>query len=244
MRHSYKSFFFGLALSAFTLSSSADDITKDPYQTFNRHAFEMNQTVDKVIYKPVATIYKTVMPDFAERGVSNFFDNLATIPIIANDLFQFKGYQGAQDTWRLLINSTVGVLGVFDVASKIGLPPHQNDFGMTLAKWGFRNSNYFVIPFLGPSTVRDTMGLGVDTFELSVYPYIQNVPLRNGLLILDFVQTRAQLLQFENVMDQAAVDPYVFQRNAYLQRREYLIAKNLGEPATTTSDSNDPYVDA
>ncbi|MCD6047908.1 MAG: vacJ [Gammaproteobacteria bacterium] len=240
---SFQKFFF-FSLLALNLSAFADNTSNDPYESFNRHTFAMNQTVDKVIYKPVATIYKTVMPDFAEQGVSNFFNNLAVVPTIANDLLQFKLYDGTHDTWRLLVNSTLGVFGLFDVASKIGLTPHYNDFGTTMAKYGFRNSNYFVIPFLGPSTVRDTFGFGVDTLGFSVYPYIEDVPLRNGLVILNFVQTRAQLLQFQEVVNQAAVDPYTFQRNAYLQRRSYVLTQNLGESASENNgvDDADPYV--
>ena len=113
---------------------------------------------------------------------------------------------------------------------------------MTLANWGYENTNYFVIPFLGPSTVRDTIGLIPDYEVFSVYPYLQNVALRNSLQGLYFIQQRAQLLQLQDVMEQAAVDPYVFQRNAYLQRREYLIEKNLGEPHGYAQNT-DPYVD-
>ncbi len=241
----YKPYPFLLACCLISMINHAlaDNINDDPYETYNRHAFAMNDTVDKVVYTPVASMYKAVMPDFAETGVTNFFSNLGDVTVVANDALQLKVYQGTEDIWRLFFNTTFGLLGLFDVASKIGLPRHHNDFGMTLANWGYRNSNYFVIPFLGPSTVRDTFGLAADYQVLSIYPYISNVRLRNSLLALNFVQTRAQLLQFEDVVQQAAVDPYTFQRNAYMQRRDYLIAKNLDEPSNSQRENNDPYVD-
>lgn len=227
----------------FATNTYADN--KDPYESYNRHAFAMNQTLDKVVFIPFATIYKTAMPNFAQKGVHNFFSNIADVNVVANDVLQLKGYQSLQDTTRIFFNSTIGLLGLFDVASHMDLPEHTNDFGQTLAQWGYKNSNYFVIPILGPSTIRDAIGTSVDLKFLNAYPYIDNVQLRNQLLALDFIQLRAYYLQYQDVIDQAAFDPYVFQRNAYLQRRTYLIKSHPSETQsqTSTTDSNDPYVE-
>lgn len=238
----------GIGQASAATADNQTSSSNDPYETYNRHAFALNDTVDKVIYRPVATIYKTITPNIAQKGISHFFSNLNNVPVIANDLLQGKIYQGTQDLWRLFFNTTVGVGGLFDVATKIGLPAHEQDFGMTLSRWGYENSNYFVIPFLGPSTVRDTVGKAVDYQVLSVYPYINNVRVRNSLVALDFIQLRAQLLKFQDVVDAAAVDPYVFQRNAYMQHRMYALKNNRdnadGVEASTSMDEQDkdPYV--
>ncbi len=217
---------------------------KDPYENFNRHSFALNQKVDEVVYTPLATIYKTALPTVAQHRMSDFFNNLGDVTVFANDVLQAKVYQGTQDIWRIFFNSTFGVLGFFDVASKIGLPAHQNDFGMTLTHWGYKGTNYFVIPFLGPSTVRDTYGLAIDYEVLSVYPYIHNQHWRYSLLGLNLVQQRAQLLQMQKLIDEAGVDPYAFQRDAYLQRRDYLMAKNFNDTINdpTLDSGKDPYV--
>jgi len=208
----------------------------DPYENYNRHAFKLNQKLDQVAFKPLATTYNTVLPWPAKKGISNFFNNLNMVPTIINDILQGNLHNTASDSWRLLINSTVGVLGLVDVASDINLPQHSEDLGLTLAKWGYTNSHYLVLPIFGPSTVRDGLALPVDYEVTSVYPYIYPISARYSLVSLNFISKRAQLLDFQDVIDQASLDPYAFQRNAYLQRRAYLIEQNSPE-------SKDPYVD-
>lgn len=218
----------------------------DPYQTFNRHAFALNQAVDKAVYRPLATGYQKVVPDYGRKRIAAFFDNLATVPVIINDLLEGKIYDGGCNAWRLFFNSTLGVLGFYDVATSMGLPATDADFGMTLTQWGYQNSNYLVIPFLGPSTVRDAIGKGVDTKWFSVYTQIPDVPLRNSLVILNFVQTRAQFLDFQSLADNASLDPYVFERNAYLQRRDYVLSQNISDYKPSNAmvgDDQDPFVD-
>ena len=199
------------------------DLNNDPYENYNRHAFKLNQTLDKIFFKPIATVYKTILPWPITKGISNFFSNLEQVPTIINDLLQGEFYDATSDTWRLLINSTIGVAGFIDVATRIGLPDHHQDFGLTLAKWGYTSSAYLVVPILGPRTIRDTISWGMDYGVFSVYPYINDVPWRNGLIYGSFINARAQLLDFDQAIKQASFDPYVFQRNAYLQRRNYLI---------------------
>lgn len=219
------------------LPASAEDTNNDPYENYNRHAFKLNQTLDTIFFKPIATVYKIVLPWPVTKGISNFFSNLEQVPTIINDLLQANFYDATTDTWRLLINTTVGIGGFVDVASYINLPAHSQDFGLTLAKWGYRSSAYFVVPILGPRTVRDAISWPINYGVFSVYPYINDISWRNGLSAGSFINARAQLLDFDQTIRQASFDPYVFQRNAYLQRRNYLIRQNSN--IANNADDND-----
>ncbi len=238
---SFSAFFRSLLISTCVLlcttayATTPYKDTTDPYENYNRHAFNMNQKLDKVVFKPVATAYNTVLPWPAKKGISNFFSNLNMIPTVINDILQGNIHNTASDSWRFLINSTVGILGLVDVASHIDLPAHSEDLGLTLAKWGYKDSRYLVLPIFGPSTLRDTFALPIDYEVTSIYPYIVPTSLRYSLISLNFTSKRAQLLDFEGVIDQASFDPYTFQRNAYLQRRTYLIRQNNEEQV-------DPYI--
>ncbi len=232
-----------LLLSLSAKTTLAKDTAADPYETYNRHAFRLNQKLDKVIFKPAATAYRAVLPIRIQQGISNFFSNLDQIPTIINDALQGEGYYAISDTWRFVINSTIGVFGLIDVASRIELPRRQQDFGLTLAKWGYRSSAYLVIPILGPRTVRDATAWPINYYFFSVYPYVNDDTTRYSLITLNVIDTRAQLLDFDQTIKQASFDPYVFQRNAYLQRRNYLINKNaqhhsLHEEENAEDDEN------
>jgi phospholipid-binding lipoprotein MlaA len=218
-----------MVIAAFNQSYAA---SIDPYEGFNRPVYRFNDFLDRLILKPVATLYNKIMPKPLNKGVSNMFSNLEMIPTVVNDMLQGNFYQSFSDTWRFGVNSTVGIAGFFDVGSKIGLNYNYEDFGLTLAQWGYKNSNYLVIPFLGASTIRDGIGVPV-TYGMTVYPYIKSERLRYSLLGTDIVSRRASALRFQGVMDQAALDRYVFVRDAYLQHRNSKIARNqtLGSPA-------------
>lgn len=206
----------------------------DPYEKFNRAMFSFNDNVDTYVMKPVATFYNTIMPRPLNEGIHNFFNNINNLPTIADDLLQANFQQAASDTWRFGINTTIGILGFFDVAERIQLKQYNNDFGLTLAKWGYQNSNYLVLPFWGPSTVRDGLGMPVDYFGFSIYPYITPDKSRYGVYMLSAVDLRAQLLQYQGVMDEVAVDRYAFIRNAYLQKRAFMIKQTQeGGPTKT-----------
>jgi len=200
----------------------------DPYEKVNRHIFAFNQEVDKVLLKPLAETYQAVVPNSVDQGVTNFFTNINDILVVANDLLQVKFKQALADAGRFLVNSTVGVIGLFDVASEHGLPRHEEDFGQTLGHWGFDSGPYLVLPLLGSSSIRDALGRGMDTFldprvyyALSEQSDVQDLILfTNVLRALDI---RADLLQVEELLDTAALDSYAYVREAYLQRRKYLV---------------------
>lgn len=234
-----------LTLSSSALAQEARTFNpKDPFEPFNRVMFNFNDALDKVILKPVATLYNKIVPKPLAKGISNFFANMNMVPTVANDLLQANFYQATSDAWRLGINSTIGIVGFFDFATDMGLEPNTEDFGLTLAQWGYKNSNYLVLPFFGPSTTRDMLGLPINYFYLSVYPYIEPVSVRYRIYALGIVSRRADLLHYQGVFEQAAVDKYIFIRDAYMQRRAYLIQRNteLGDPYL--EENNDKKIDA
>jgi phospholipid-binding lipoprotein MlaA len=191
----------------------------DPWENYNRHIFEFNEQLDKYIAKPVAQGYKDITPDTVEESVTNVFDNAGNVVTITNDVFQLKGHQAASDTARFLLNSTFGLLGIFDVASKVGLEKHKEDFGQTFGYWGVDSGNYIVWPILGPSTLRDSVGMVPDR-AIDPISNWHNVSQRNTATGLKMVDTRANLLDAEKVI---SGDRYLFIRDAYLQHREYLV---------------------
>jgi phospholipid-binding lipoprotein MlaA len=198
----------------------------DPLEPFNRSMFSFNEFIDRIFLKPVAKFYNDVIPKPIRMGVSNFYDNINMLPTIAYDVLQGQFHQGVNDVWRFAVNSTIGVYGLIDVASVINLKKNQQDFGLTLAKWGYKNSTYIVLPFWGPRTLRDVVGMPIDYFAFSIYPHIH--PKRDRYIVygIGVLDTRARLLQFQSVYETAALDKYTFVRDAYLQRRAYLIDAN------------------
>ncbi|CAM4437735.1 MAG: Intermembrane phospholipid transport system lipoprotein MlaA [Legionella sp.] len=207
----------------------------DPYEPFNRKVYKFNSALDKVVLKPSAKVYRAVLPAFVRKGVNNFYSNLDLIPTVGNDLLQAEGKWAIRDTWRFLINSTLGVGGILDVAKEFSLQPHSNDLGLTLAKWGDKNSPYLVLPFLGPSTIRDGAGWLFQFALYSPYVYINEDAVVYSLLALRYVDLRSQLLATDRIMDEA-LDKYAFMRDAYLQHRNYLISG-------AKQDNGELYVD-
>ena len=197
---------------------------RDPLEPINRAVYQVNDTLDKVVMKPVATVYKTVLPQFVRTGVTNFFSNLYDILTALNDLLQGKFGDALSDTGRIAVNSTVGVLGLIDVGTEIGLEKHKEDFGQTLGRWGFADGPYLQVPLFGPSSFRDIVGTFVD-FKADPIKWIwrDHVPTRNSLWGLSIVNLRANLLDSTKILEEAALDPYEFQRDAYLQRRRNLV---------------------
>lgn len=196
----------------------------DPFESYNRAMYSFNEGFDRTIAKPVAETYQEIMPTWADKGISNFFSNLNDVIVLINDLLQFKLEQAASDASRITFNTTAGLFGFIDVASHMDLPKHKEDFGQTLGYWGVPSGPYFVLPFLGPSTIRDTAGLGVDYGYFN--PVTNNVNHFNDrslLFVVNFIDVRADLLGASRLIQEAALDPYVYTREAYLQRRQYYV---------------------
>lgn len=216
---------FASMATTLTLTGCAHKGTNpvDPYEPFNRKIYTFNNAVDKTLLRPTAKLYRAIIPGFVRKGVNNFFNNLDMVPSVANDVLQAEGKWVIKDSWRFVINSTLGIGGLLDVAQKFGLPAHYNDVGLTLAKWGDKKSPYIVIPLLGPSTIRDGSGMLFQFVLWSPYVYINNDPLAYGLAGLRYIDLRTQLLDSEQIMDQA-LDKYSFMRDAYLQHRNYQIS--------------------
>lgn len=192
----------------------------DPWEALNRPLYRFNQVFDGLLVKPVALGYSRVMPRVAKRGVSNFFNNLDDINVVANDLMQLKMRNAMRDSSRLLINTTAGLGGFIDVASNMGIYKNYEDFGQTLGHWGVGDGGYLVLPFLGASTVRDAVGFIPDMFLNPVF-WVTDSKTRSTLYLLDTVDTRLTYVAAESMI---TGDEYIFVRNAYLQRRAYLVA--------------------
>jgi phospholipid-binding lipoprotein MlaA len=203
-----------------TVEGPADP--EDPFESFNRTMYQFNDSLDRAVVKPVAQGYNAIMPTPANKAVSNFFSNLDDVIVIFNDLLQFKISQAAHDSARVFFNTTIGLLGFIDVASGMELPKHNEDFGQTLGYWGVDSGPYIVWPFFGPSNPRDTVGLVADAYVNPLYD-IEPDHDRYWLTALNIVDTRAGLLSAGKVLEEAALDPYLFVRDAYLQRRQHLI---------------------
>lgn len=212
-----------LLLSACASVPVDQRVQGDPWESYNRSMFKFNKGLDRTILKPVATGYKAVMPNFAETGVSNFFSNLGDVPNAFNNLLQGKFKAAGSDTLRFLSNSTIGLVGLFDIASTVGLEKHSEDFGQTLATWGVPAGPYFMLPVLGPSTVRGTGGLVVDRAAIFPQSYIEDDAARLGLTSIELVDTRAGLLKIEDLTGTQLYDDYAQMRDMYLKRREVLI---------------------
>lgn len=206
-----------LAVLAAGCAHSPPDDPSDPLEPVNRHIWQFNDTADRYVLQPVTEVYVNVTPDPVEQGIDNFLSNLVYPVTIANDLFQLKLHYGAADTTRFLVNSTVGVLGIFDVATGLGLPERDEDFGQTLGHWGLGQGVYLMLPFFGPSTGRDLVGQGVDYF-LDPTIAVDDTVTEYTLRALYLLNLRASLLGFDQTV-RNAFDPYAFVRTAYLERR-------------------------
>lgn len=207
---------------------------KDPLEPMNRSISNFNDTVDDNVLKPVATGYRDYTPDLIQKGVRNVFNNLSDVSSTVNNGLQFKGRQAASSFMRVVVNTTVGIYGIFDVATAINLERYPEDFGQTLGFWGVRSGPYLVLPLLGPSTVRDTAGLPVD-FSLDPLGNVSDGTIRTEAQVLRIVDRRSNYLAAGNMLNEASIDKYAFLRDAYLQRRRSLIYDG-NPPDEDTSD--------
>lgn len=218
----------------------------DPYESVNRKIHGFNTAFDNLLLKPPAIIYKTLLPAKVRASINNFYNNINEIPTVANDILQWNWHSVSNDAGRFVINSTLGIGGLFDVAQQYHLPPNHNDLGLTFARWGDKKSPYIVIPLLGPSTIRDGMAMTFEYTFLTPYPYIKNNAVLYSLLGLRYVDLRSQFLETDRYIGEA-LDKYAFIRDAYLQHRNYLINGQIPNNATGgdayLNDAGKDYVD-
>ncbi len=223
-------------VTVFPNTTLATDSQDDPFEVVNRPVYQANDLLDQYVAGPVSQVYIDFTPEPLRSTVSNFFDNLTYLNVVLNDFLQGKGEQGLADSGRFLINSTFGALGLFDVATPLGLKRHDEDFGQTLAVWGIGQGSYFVLPFLGPKTARDIPDIGVSAVTNILF-YVSN-PVVAPVAILGFIDQRSRFDQAIQIRNELAVEPYLFTREAYIQHRNFLIYD--GDPPI---DDDDLFLD-
>ncbi len=239
---------FTLSASAcVTLPPNSQRVPQDPWESWNRGVYKFNDVLDRAIAKPIAKGYVHVVPHPIRTGVSNFFDNLRMTTVMLNDALQGKFRASATDLGRFLLNSTVGIGGILDPASSAGLDKNNEDFGQTLGHWGVHAGPFVELPVFGPSDLRDAPARLVDAYT-NPHAYIRNVYWKWGLYGAYLVDDRASLLPLDDTL-QHVYDPYAFIRDAYLQRRAYLVSdgkvsdEQLVDPGADSPDSDKPEGD-
>ena len=219
-----KSAFLMLA-AAMTLSGCASfraAAPGDPIEPINRGIYSFNNTFDHYLFKPIAKGYDAVVPGPIKTGVTNVFQNVSDVQSLVSDALQLKGAKFGDDLGRVMLNTTFGIGGLFDLATPMGIERGNEDIGQTLGYWGIGSGPYLVIPFLGPSSLRDAVGRFGDS-KINPVSYVSSVPVRNSLTGLSVVDARVGLFPAEDLLNQAALDKYTFLRSAYLQRRQSLV---------------------
>lgn len=209
---------------------------RDPIEGFNRAIFDINDGIDKAFIKPVAQGYEFILPSPVRTGVSNFFGNIDDVFIAVNNLLQGKVPEAAGDVSRVFLNTTIGLLGIFDVATEAGIEKHDEDFGQTFGRWGVSDGAYLVLPIIGPSTVRDGFGQILDV-KADPVARMSNVPSRNTLIATRGINERARILPTDKIVEEAALDRYAYIRDAYLQRRRSRIYD--GDPPRESDNAAD-----
>ena len=234
---------FALSLSAcVTLPPNSPRVPQDPWESWNRGVYKVNDKVDRAILKPVAKTYVRVVPSPIRTGVTNFFANLETTTVIINDALQGKLLAAGNDLGRLLLNTTVGLGGILDPATPAGLAHNDNDFGLTLGHWGLHPGPFVELPIFGPSDVRDGVGKVVDSYT-DPRQYIKNNYVKYGLYLPSLLDTRASLLSLDETLKNV-FDPYAFIRDAYLQRRAYRVSGGKAAPEQPLVDPGDDTPDS
>lgn len=218
-RYAASLFFSAMCFASSLFAAEEAVVDTDPLQSINRKIFVFNDTLDMYIVKPVAEGYQKITPDFMEEGVTNFFDNLWGINRILNNALQANFANAGKESLRLLLNTTLGMFGTVDVASRIGMETYREDFGLTLGHWGFSSGPYIVLPILGPSSARDAVGV-VESWQVDPVARLNNVSERNEAIVLRGISDRANLLQSEKLI---TGDKYLFIRDAYLQHRQFML---------------------
>jgi phospholipid-binding lipoprotein MlaA len=233
-------FFCSLSLVMLLASGCAtpgEGDPRDPLEPLNRKVYRFNEVVDEAVAKPLATAYRDLVHEEIRNRVRNFFSNIGDLWIGVNDVLQGKFYDGLEDLARFAFNSTLGLFGLHDVASEMGIEKRNEDLGQTLGRWGMGEGAYLILPILGSSTVRDGVGTAVDIYVDPVADF-RPIRLRNSAIALRLINTRADLLEASRILEQAALDKYVFQRDAYLQRRRSLVYD--GRPPREPREPREP----
>ena len=194
---------------------------RDPLESFNRAVFGFNEAADKAVIKPVATGYRAITPSWFRKGVGNFFNNLEDMWSVVNNGLQGRGQDFSDSVGRVMVNTTIGMLGVFDVASDLNIERHTADFGLTLGRWGVPAGPYIVLPLWGPRTLREVAAMPVDVYGAPLYN-TGNPDANTWFPVIDVVDIRARYLNASDVLEGAALDPYTFRRDAYFQRQRNL----------------------
>lgn len=209
--------------------------SRDPWEPVNRKIWDFNEAVDQAVLKPVASTYKEVVPPVIRKGVNNFFSNLGDAWSFVNNVLQLKPLGAVESLTRFNVNTILGMGGLFDVASEMNIDRHKEDFGQTLGRWGVKSGPYLVLPLLGPSTLRDTAAMALNSVGDPVV-HLRDVPIRNSMYVARAIDTRARYLGATNVLEEAALDRYTFARDVFLQIRRRDVEKEDGQ-FESTSDS-------
>lgn len=210
---------FGNALACILTFYSLPAVANDPWEAANTKVYHFNKVLDNLLLRPIAVGYNNFLPAIVRQGIGNFFSNIDDVNVLANDLLQLKLRDAATDSGRLIINSSVGFAGIIDVASSVGLSKNEEDFGQTFGRWGVGAGPYLMLPLFGPSSMRDSLGLVLDTV-FNPIQYHKDDSLRTTLLVLGQLDDRASIIAMEGLI---SGDEYLFIREAYLQQREYLV---------------------
>ena len=234
--HRVKALLLSLLVSLSFLGGCATTNPRDPLEPMNRAIYSFNDGVDNAIFKPVAEGYRAALPSFMRTGISNFFSNINDVLIALNNLLQGKILNAISDVGRVAVNTTVGLLGFMDPATDFGLEKHNEDLGQTLGSWGIGDGAYLMLPILGPSNLRDAVGR-IGDYKLDPLTYVESMRARNVLWGTRALSQRADLLDTSKILDAAALDPYEFLRDAYLQRRRNLV--HDGSPPRDQDDDGD-----
>jgi phospholipid-binding lipoprotein MlaA len=246
LKHRYARAAFGIVVTlslgaCVTLPPNAPRSPQDPWESWNRGVYRVNDKLDRAVAKPLARTYVRVLPQPIRTGVRNFFDNLGTTTVMINDALQGKFLASANDLGRFLLNSTLGLGGILDPATPAGLAKNNEDFGQTLGHWGVHPGPFLELPLLGPSDLRDGPARLVDAYT-NPHEYIRNTGVKWGLYGLYLVDARAGLLSLDDTL-QHAYDPYAFVRDAYLSRRAYLVSDGKVSADEPLVDPGDPDSD-
>ena len=213
----------------------------DPWEPFNRSVFEFNEGLDAYVLKPVVAGYRFVLPEFVRDGIYNFFSNYSDIYTALQNLLQGKPGDAFSDLMRVVVNTTFGLGGLIDMATPGGLPKHKEDWGQTFGVWGIPSGPYVVLPFFGPSSVRDTFGTAADLESDYLFGYVKDIGLRNSITGLRVVNDRNTYYEAGDLLDGAAIDKYSFMRDAYIQRREYQINEGREDEEVLMPPYQNPY---